>query len=218
MRPSPLPGRVGEPRLADPALDRVGDQLLVALEPVAAAEDQRDVLAVLVDHVRIDAREGADAAGRGPGAGRAAAADGDALAALDQRPDFQARDHHGLHDAHRPTPSLRCRRSRPAVGCPCPRYRSGGLFAARRRKPPSRRSPPRSSPSRGGRGGRGATSIASPVTWSTARMLSLILPRSSIASTLTLTMSPSLTTSVTLPTRSLLSSEMWQSPSCCPGG
>ena len=63
-----LPGRVGDPGLADAALDRVGDQLLVPLEPVAATEDQRDVVAVLVDRVGIDAGEGADPAGRGPGA------------------------------------------------------------------------------------------------------------------------------------------------------
>src|SRR4051812_19713403 len=47
-----------------------------------------------------------------------------------------------------------------------------------------------------------------PVSWSTWRMLSLTFPRSSKPSTLTLTLSPSLTTSATLPTRCGASSLM----------
>src|SRR5262249_61683629 len=54
---------------------------------------------------------------------------------------------------------------------------------------------------------------SSPVSWSTWRMLSFTFPRSSKPSTLTLTASPSLTTSATLPTRCGASSLIWTSPS-----
>ena len=93
-------GLVGEAGLADAALDRVGDQLLVPLEAVAPAEHAGHVLAVRVEHVGVHAREGSDPAGRGPGPGRAAVADRDSLAPLDQGPDLGTRQDHGLNDAH----------------------------------------------------------------------------------------------------------------------
>src|SRR5439155_17095081 len=54
---------------------------------------------------------------------------------------------------------------------------------------------------------------SSPVCWSTWRMLSLTLPRSSKPSTLTLTLSPTLTTLATLPTRCGARPVIWTSPS-----
>ena len=88
MRPSPPRISWASRAWLIAALDRVADQLLVALHPVAALKDQRHVLAVVVEQVGIDAGEGADPAGGGPGAGRAAVAHGDTLAAFDQRPDL----------------------------------------------------------------------------------------------------------------------------------
>src|SRR5207248_5171283 len=54
---------------------------------------------------------------------------------------------------------------------------------------------------------------SSPVCWLTCRMLSLTLPRSSKPRTLTLTRSPTLTTSATLPTRCGANSLIWTRPS-----
>src|ERR1700677_3335836 len=61
--------------------------------------------------------------------------------------------------------------------------------------------------------GAGVFSRSAPVCWSTTRIDSLTLPRSSWPMTLTLTRSPSLTTSVVLLTRALASCEMWTRPS-----
>ena len=44
-----VPRLVRDPGLADRRPDRVGHQLLVALEPVAPVVDQRDILAVVVE-------------------------------------------------------------------------------------------------------------------------------------------------------------------------
>ena len=87
---------VGDARLADRRLDRVADQLLVALQPGLAAVDQRHQLAALVDIVAVDAGEGADAAGRRPGAAAEPVRDRDALAAFDQRPDLATGQDQGL--------------------------------------------------------------------------------------------------------------------------
>ena len=59
-------GLVRDLGLGDAALDAVIDQLLVALAAGAASVGLADDLAVLVVGIGVDARERADAAGRGP--------------------------------------------------------------------------------------------------------------------------------------------------------
>src|SRR6185369_9769558 len=91
---------MGDAGLIDAALDRIGDELLVALAPRLAVIGLLDELAVLVEGIGIDAREGADAPARGPGARTLAVGDRDALAALDQGKDLAARDDDGFQRLH----------------------------------------------------------------------------------------------------------------------
>ena len=81
--PSAARDVVGYPRLGDAAPDGVVDELLVALLAGAAAIDLRNGPAVLVVVVGIDAGEGADTAGGGPGARAQAVGHTDALAPFD---------------------------------------------------------------------------------------------------------------------------------------
>src|SRR4029077_14539071 len=91
---------MGDAGLIDAALDRIGDELLMALAPGLAVIGLLDELAVLVEGIGIDAGEGADSAARGPGARALAVGDRDALAALDQREDLAARDDNGFQRLH----------------------------------------------------------------------------------------------------------------------
>ena len=91
---------MGDAGLIDAALDRIGDELLMALAPGLAVIGLLDELAVLVEGIGIDAGEGADAAARGPGARTLAVGDRDTLAALDQREDLAARDDDGFQRLH----------------------------------------------------------------------------------------------------------------------
>src|SRR5690348_11414382 len=87
---------IGHARLVDPAADRVGDQLLMPLAPRLAVIHLRQHVAVGIVGIGIDAGEGANPVARSPGAGAFAVGNGDALAALDQRPDLAAGDDDGL--------------------------------------------------------------------------------------------------------------------------
>src|SRR5690606_32247108 len=82
----------------------VADQLLVTLEAGLAAIDQRDQPPALVDVVAVDARERADAAGRGPGTAAQTIGDGDPLTALDQRPDLPAGENQWFERDHQSSP------------------------------------------------------------------------------------------------------------------
>ena len=94
------------PRLVERALDRVGDQLVVALAPRLAAVDLPDDLTVLVEMVGVDARERAHAPGRGPSAGAFAVRDRNALAAFDDGQDLAARNQQGFQREQNAFPSL----------------------------------------------------------------------------------------------------------------
>ena len=91
---------VGDPRLGDAAPDGVVDELLVALLAGAAAIDLRDGPAVLVVVVGIDAGEGADTAGGGPGARAQAVGHADPLAPFDQGQDLASRQPHCVQRLH----------------------------------------------------------------------------------------------------------------------
>ena len=82
---------VGDPGLRDAAPDRVVDELLVTLLSRAPAIDLRHGTALLVVGIGVDAGEGADAAGGGPGAGTQAVGHADALAPFDQGQDLATR-------------------------------------------------------------------------------------------------------------------------------
>src|SRR5262249_6968524 len=88
-------------RLGNAAADRIGDQLLMPFAPRLAVIDLRDQVAIGIERVGIDAGEGAYAVARRPGAGTLAVGDGDAFAALDERPDFPARNDDRLKSLHR---------------------------------------------------------------------------------------------------------------------
>ena len=91
---------VRDARLGNAALDRVFDQFAVAFAPRVAAVDHRDIVAVVVQQLRVDAGKGAGAAGRRPGAGAFTVRHGDALAALDQRQHLAARQPDGIKWLH----------------------------------------------------------------------------------------------------------------------
>src|SRR5262249_9743055 len=76
--------------LGDAAGDAVGDQLLMPLGAGAALIDLRDGVAAGRVAVGVDAREGADAAARGPAAAGRAVRHRHALAALDQGENLDA--------------------------------------------------------------------------------------------------------------------------------
>ena len=82
---------MADARLADTGGDRVTDQLLMPLQPGLAMVNQRNAFAIVVDQGIVDAGDRADAAGCRPGAAREPIGRGNALAALDQWPDFTAR-------------------------------------------------------------------------------------------------------------------------------
>ena len=92
----------------------------------------------------------------------------------------------------------------------------GATVAAVAAVAPRPRSPPPPSPSSRGRRAPTCSVMSAPVAWSTTRMDSFTLPRSSKPMTFTFTASPTLTTSVVLLTRSFASSEMWTRPSLAP--
>src|SRR3546814_8295263 len=71
----------GHARLMDRAADRMRDQFLVAFPARTAEIDLRDQYAVVVERIGVDAGEGADAAGLGPGPEAFAVGNGNALAA-----------------------------------------------------------------------------------------------------------------------------------------
>src|SRR6185437_2179565 len=81
----PIRALIGDARLMDAARDREGDQLLMPLAPSAALVDLFELVAIRIEAIGIDAREGADTAARRPGAGTLAVGHGNALAAFDQR-------------------------------------------------------------------------------------------------------------------------------------
>src|SRR5262249_37156755 len=122
---------------------------------------------------------------------------------LDPRRAFR----HGLAEARERV--LGCRRLRPAMGDHAGRHEcrrhAGAYDAAGARWPP--RSPPPFS---------NCSERSAPVCWSTRFIDSLTLPRSSKPRSFTFTVSPSFTTSPTLPTRCGASSEMWTRPSLLP--
>src|SRR5262249_33280731 len=91
---------MGDAGLVDPALDRVGDQLLMALAPGLPAILLQDQPPLLVKGIGIDAGEGADPPALRPGARALAVGDRDALAALDQRKDLAARYDDGIQRLH----------------------------------------------------------------------------------------------------------------------
>ena len=81
---------VCDPRLGNTALDGIIDELFMALFSCPATIDLRNGFAIAVVGIGIDAREGADRAGRGPGAGRQAIGHANAFAAFNQGQDFPA--------------------------------------------------------------------------------------------------------------------------------
>ena len=82
---------VGALHLCDGAVDRIFDQLFVAVATGQRLIDLRDDAPLRVVAVGIDRGDGADAAGRRPRAAAGVVGRADALAAFDQRPDFAAR-------------------------------------------------------------------------------------------------------------------------------
>jgi hypothetical protein len=87
-------------RLRDAAADREGDQFLMALAPRAPMIALLRQRAVGLVGIRIDAREGPDAARRGPGPRTLPVGDRDALASLDQGEDLASGNQQGLHCEH----------------------------------------------------------------------------------------------------------------------
>src|SRR6202012_6007051 len=87
---------VGALDLRDRAVDRIFDQLFVAVAAGPCFIDLGDDASLGVIAVRIDRRNRADAAGRGPGAGACMVRRADALAAFDQRPDLASAIEDGL--------------------------------------------------------------------------------------------------------------------------
>jgi hypothetical protein len=87
-------------------LDRVGDELFVALTSGAATVDDGDERAILVEGVGIDSGERTDAAARRPGARRFAVRDRDALAAFYQRQDLTAGNGDLIQRLHSCVPRL----------------------------------------------------------------------------------------------------------------
>jgi hypothetical protein len=81
-------GLVRHARLGDRAVDREGDQLLVALTARLAVVVHGNDVAVAIARVGVDARERADPARRGPRARAFAVRHRNALAALDEGQDF----------------------------------------------------------------------------------------------------------------------------------
>ena len=81
---------IGALDLLDRAVDRIGDQFLMAVAAGAAVIDLGDDIAETVIAVGIDGGHRADAASRRPGTGTRMVGHRNALAAFDQRPDFAA--------------------------------------------------------------------------------------------------------------------------------
>jgi hypothetical protein len=81
---------IGPLDLGDGPVDRILDQLLVPLAPGQGVVDLRDDPSFGVVAVGVDRRDGADSARGGPGARTGVVAGGNALAALDQGPNFAA--------------------------------------------------------------------------------------------------------------------------------
>ncbi len=106
---------IGDAGLLDAAGDRIGNQLFVPLAPGAAAIKLRDQLALRAIAVGVDPREGADPAGRRPGARAFAVRHRDALAAFDQRQHLAPRDHQRIERPHQRAP-CRSAASQPGPG------------------------------------------------------------------------------------------------------
>src|SRR6185369_15174077 len=87
---------VGALDLRDGAIDRIFDQLFVAVAAGERLVDLRDDAAFGVVAVGVDRADGADTAGGRPGARASMVCRRHALAAFDQRPDFLAGVHDGL--------------------------------------------------------------------------------------------------------------------------
>jgi hypothetical protein len=87
---------IGPLDLGDGTLDRVMDQLLVPLATGQRLVDLRDDPPFGIIAIGVDGGHGADAAGRRPGARAGMVSRGDALAALDQRPNLAATVKNGL--------------------------------------------------------------------------------------------------------------------------
>ena len=104
---------VRDARLADAALDRIGEEFLVALAPRPAAVAHRDQLAPGIVGIRVHPGERADPARRRPRAAALPVGDGDALAALDERRNLLAGDHHWPKVSQLPPPSARNAAERP---------------------------------------------------------------------------------------------------------
>src|ERR1700759_134747 len=81
-----------------------------------AAIDLLELIAIRIEAVGIDAREGADAAARRPSAGAFAIGHRNAFAAFDQRPHFATGDEQRFKRLHEPLPPPTTIAS-PRIGC-----------------------------------------------------------------------------------------------------
>ena len=91
---------MGDPCLGDAAPNGLFDQFEMAFAAIAAFVDVRDGHAIRIEAIRIDTREGANAAHRGPGAGAFAVRDGDPLPPFNEGNHLSSSKQKGVQSLH----------------------------------------------------------------------------------------------------------------------